>query len=162
MIKYLFLFSLLFSLSLNKTTAQSNATLPTKLKTTITLKAPTGVVAQANGISVSKIIVTVDTSIRVAPKNAYLSIEFVGITGSNQIDILNGNNIFWVFDKAGKEIILTDKVLKKVNGSMESSIVNMTVKLPYRLKADINNFYTVHYRWESKDKTRNIDVLTTK
>ena len=45
---------------------------------------------------------------------------------------------------------------------MESNgIVDLKFRIPYRLKTDKNN-YTIHYRWESKDKSRNMDFLTTK
>ncbi len=144
-----------------KTVAQNNAFLPAKLKSTILLKTQAGIAAQANNIKCGTIIVNIDTSIKVAPKNAYLSVDFAGITGSNITDILSGENIFWVFDKAGKEIKIPDKLLKKVNGSMESNMVNMIIKIPYRLKTD-KNIYTIHYRWESKDKSRNIDLITSK
>ncbi len=139
----------------------NNALLPIKVNGTITLVTPAGTTAQANGIKCGSIVIAVDTSIRVAPAYAYLSIEFTGITGSMQIEILAGNNIFWIFDKAGKEVIIKEKFLKKVSGSMESSTVNMLVKIPFRLKTD-KNIYTIHYRWESKDKSKNIDLLTNK
>jgi hypothetical protein len=142
-------------------TAQTNVFLPAKTKTTVTLKTPAGVAAQSNLINSGKIIVDVDTSIRVAPAYAYLSIDFTGITGTSSIEILNGTNLVWIIDKAGKEVLVKERFLKKVNGAMENNIVNMTVKIPYRLKTD-KNIYTIHYRWESKDKTKNLDVLTSK
>ncbi|MEJ7611204.1 MAG: hypothetical protein WKF88_08515 [Ferruginibacter sp.] len=149
--------------------AQPNATLPAKLKTTLTLKAPVGVAGQANGMKSGLILVTVDTTIRSNPKNplpngnmAYLSIDFTGLTGATQMEIASGKELFWVFDKAGKEVQISNKVLHRIKATMEaSSIVDMTVKIPYRLKTD-NNIYTIHFRWESPDKSKNIDILTSK
>jgi hypothetical protein len=141
--------------------AVNNAVLPAKLSTTTTLVTPAGTTAQTNGLKCGSIVVSVDTSIRVAPTYAYLSVDFTGITGSMQVEILAGNNIFWVYDKTGKEVIIKEKFLKKISGSMENSTVNMLVKIPFRLKTD-KNIYTIHYRWENKDKSKNLDLLTTK
>lgn len=142
--------------------AQPNSTLPPKIAGTVLLKTPIGTIAQANGIKTGLITVAVDTNIRVNPKYAYLAIDLAQVTGSNQMDFLNGNNIFWVFDKAGKEVKIPLEVLKSVKAAMESTgIVDLKFRIPYRLKTDKNN-YTIHYRWESKDKTRNMNFLTTK
>jgi hypothetical protein len=148
-------------LSANTLFAQNNAILPTKVATTTTLATPAGTTAQANGAKSGTIVVSVDTSIRVAPKFAYLSVDFSNITGCTQIEILSGNNIFWVFDKAGKQVVIKEKFLKSVKAAMGENIVNMIVKIPFRLKTD-KAPYTIHYKWESKDKRKNIDVLTTK
>ena len=142
--------------------AQSNSTLPLKVAGTTVLKTPTGTIAQTNGLKCALITVAVDTAIRVNPKYAYLAIDLTQVTGSNQMDFLNGNNIFWIFDKAGKEVKIPLEVLKSVKAPMESNgIVDLKFRIPYRLKTDKNN-YTIHYRWESKDKSRNMDFLTTK
>lgn len=142
--------------------ANINSTLPAKTATTTVFKTPAGVVGQSNGLKYTGITVKVDTSIRVAPTYAYLAIDFSQLTGSNQMDILNGTHMFWIFNPAGKEIKLPLKVLSSVKAAMESNgIVDLKVRIPYRLKTDKEN-YTVHYRWESKDKSRNMDLLTTK
>ena len=142
--------------------SQPNSTLPPKIAGTVVLKTPVGTVAQANGLKSGLITVAVDTNIRVNPKYAYLAIDLAQVTGSNQMDFLNGNNIFWVFNKAGKEVKIPLEVLKSVKAAMESTgIVDLKFRIPYRLKTDKNN-YTIHYRWESKDKSRNMDFLTTK
>ena len=155
----LLLISISFFTSVN---AQLNSTLPSKVAGTAVLKTPVGTVAQANGLKSGLITVAVDTTIRVNPKYAYLAIDLAQVTGSNQMDFLNGNNIFWVFDKAGKEVKIPLEVLKSVKAAMESNgIVDLKFRIPYRLKTDKNN-YTIHYRWESKDKSRNMDFLTTK
>lgn len=141
--------------------AQNNSILPVKLATTITLKAPPGVAGQANALKTGVIKVGVDTSIRINPKMAYISYEIADLTGSTQMDILAGAHLFWVFDKAGKPVTIPAKVLYSVKAAMGQNTVNVSVRVPYRLKTD-KNIYTVHYRWESKDKMRNIDLLTSK
>ncbi len=142
--------------------AQTNANLPAKLATTTVLKTPPGLVGQCNGLQCATITTKIDTSIRVAPAYAYLAIDFTQVTGSNQMDILNGSHLFWVFDKTGKEIKIPAKVLSSVKAAMESNgNVELKVRVPFKLKTD-KNVYTIHYRWESKDKSRNMDFLTTK
>ena len=153
---------LLFVSLFTNASAQPNSTLPPKIAGTVVLKTPVGTIAQANGLKSGLITVAVDTNIRVNPKYAFLAIDLSQVTGSNQMDFLNGNNIFWVFDKAGKEVKIPFEVLKSVKAAMESTgIVDLKFRIPYRLKTDKNN-YTIHYRWESKDKSRNMDFLTTK
>lgn len=153
--------SLLLLFTANTLFAQNNAILPAKTATTTTLAAPAGTTAQAIGAKCGTIVVSVDTSIRVAPKFAYLSVDFSNITGCTQIEILSGNNIFWVFDKAGKQVVIKEKFLKSVKAAMGENIVNMIVKIPFKLKTD-KAPYTIHYKWESKDKRKSIDLLTTK
>lgn len=153
--------SILLVLVTNTLFAQNNAILPTKTPTTNTLVTPAGTTAQAIGAKCGTIVVSVDTSIRVAPKFAYLSVDFSNITGCTQIEILSGNNIFWVFDKSGKQVVIKEKFLKSVKAAMGENIVNMTVKIPFRLKTD-KAPYTIHYKWEGKDKRKSIDLLTTK
>jgi|GEM_PF-1906341 len=162
MLKNLSCFLILNILFINYATAQPNSTLPPKIAGTVLLKTPVGTIAQANGLKSGLITVAVDTNVRVNAKYAFLAIELSQVTGSNQMDFLNGNNIFWIFDKAGKEIKIPLEVLKSVKAAMESNgIVDLKFRIPYRLKTDKNN-YTIHYRWESKDKSRNMDFLTTK
>ena len=153
----------IFCISITATTvAQTNSTLPAKTATTLVLKTPVGVVGQCNGLKCGIISANVDTTIRVAPTYAYLAIDLSQLTGSNQMDILNGTHQFWIFDKAGKEVKLPLKVLSSVKAAMESTgIVDLKVRIPFRLKTDKDS-YTIHYRWESKDKSRNMDFLTTK
>ena len=162
MLKNFSAFLILNILFITYASAQPNSTLPPKIGGTVVLKTPVGTIAQANGLKSGLITVAVDTNVRVNPKYAYLAIDLAQVTGSNQMDFLNGNNIFWVFDKAGKEVKIPLEVLKSVKAAMESTgIVDLKFRIPYRLKTDKNN-YTIHYRWESKDKSRNIDFLTTK
>lgn len=161
MLKVVLSFVILFS-SISSVFAQSNATLPAKLPGTTVLKTPPGLLGQSNGLKCATITTNVDTSIRVAPIYAYLAIDFSQITGSNQMDILNGSHLYWVFDKTGKEIKIPAKVLTSVKAAMESNgNVELKVRVPFKLKTD-KNIYTIHYRWESKDKSRNMDFLTTK
>ncbi len=116
----------------------------------------------SNVIKITQATVMVDTSIRVAPKNAYLSIEIPEITGTSVTEVLSGKNSFWVYDKNMNEVKIADKLLKKVGGAMEDNLVNMTVKIPFRLKTDTKQNYTVRYRWESTDRKKIIDIVSTK
>ena len=116
----------------------------------------------AAGLKINNAIVVVDTTIKVSPKTAYLSIDFSGIEGSSLTEILSGNNSFWIIDKNGKEIKSVEKFLKKVNGSLESEIVYYTVKIPFKLKTDFKNTYTVRYLWESKDRKKMIDIIASR
>ena len=116
----------------------------------------------SNALKMTKADISLDTSIRVAPKNAYLSIDMPGITGTNMAEVLNGKYSFWVFDQNMNEVKPTDKLLKKVGGSMEDELVNLTIKIPFRLKSDLKKRYTVRFRWESPDKKKIIDIVTTK
>jgi hypothetical protein len=150
---------LLGSLYAANATAQFNI-LPAKTATTTVLKTPAGTTAQANGLKCNAIKVTLDTTIKVNPNYAYLSLDFDAITGSLQAEILDGTNTVWVFDKAGKQIPLKEKFLKKVSAAMGDNVVNMLTKIAFKLKKD-KNIYTIRYRWESKDKRKNLDVLTT-
>jgi hypothetical protein len=115
------------------------------------------VTKMANTIKVPAPAVTVDTTIRVAPTWAYLSIDMQKIEGTRMEEVLGGKESFWVFDKTGKEIKVDQKLLKKVNGAMEGGIVNYLVKIPFRLKTDANP-YTVRFRWESNDGKKIIDI----
>lgn len=116
----------------------------------------------SNALKVPNADIMVDTSIRVAPKNAYLSIDMPGITGTNMTEVLGGKYSFWVFDQSMNEIKIADKLLKKVGGSMEDELVNLTVKIPFRLKTDLKKGYTIRLRWESTDRKKIIDIVTTK
>ena len=116
----------------------------------------------SNGLKINNVLISIDTTIRVSPKTAYLSIEINAITESSLDEILNGNNSFWIVDKNGNQIKSSEKFLKKVNGSMESDMVNYTVKIPFKLKTDLNSAYTTRYLWESKDKKKTIDIVATR
>jgi hypothetical protein len=131
-------------------------------KLPISIKTSDESMGMSNALKVPKAEIMVDTSIRVAPKNAYLSIEMPGITGTNMTEVLGGKYTFWVFDKMMNEIKIADKLLKKVGGSMEDELVNLTVKIPFRAKTDANKGYTIRYRWESTDKKKIIDIVTSK
>ena len=116
----------------------------------------------SNALKMNIASIMVDTSIRVAPKNAYLSIDMPGITGTTMNEVLNGTNTFWVYDKNMNEIKIPDKLLKKVGGSLEDNLVNYTLKIPFRLKTDMNRGYTIRFRWESTDRKKIIDIVSTK
>ncbi|MEO7047215.1 MAG: hypothetical protein ABI091_18065 [Ferruginibacter sp.] len=131
-------------------------------KSALKIKISTGATGFTNGMKIIDAVVTVDTTIRVSPKTAYLSIDIAGITGSNMAEILGGKNSFWITDKNGKEIKSTERFLKQVKGSLESPIVNYTVKIPFKLKSDLVAPYTVRYLFETKDKQKSIDIVATR
>ena len=151
---------LLFLTTICFTATAQNNKLPVKLPTTVTLKATAGTTAQANGIKCNELKITVDTAIKVNPKYTYLSVDFDAITGTSQAELVEGINTVWIFDKAGKEVIVKEKFLKKINAAMGTNVAAMLIKIPYKLKTDKNN-YTIHYRWESKDKRKNLDLITS-
>jgi hypothetical protein len=131
-------------------------------KIPLTIKTSDAGPGMSNALKIPKADISVDTSIRVAPKNAYLSIDMAGITGTSMNEVLAGTNSFWVYDKNMNEVKIADKLLKKVGGSMEDNIVNYVVKIPFRLKTDLLKGYTIRFRWESTDRKKIVDIVTTK
>ncbi|MEO7264712.1 MAG: hypothetical protein ABIW38_07350 [Ferruginibacter sp.] len=119
-------------------------------------------VGLSSGLKMNKAEIMVDTSIRVSPKTAYLSIEINNITGTSMTEVLAGKNTFWVYDETMQEIKIPEKFLKKVGGSMEDNLVNYTMKIPFRDKTNLKKGYTVRYRWESMDRKKIIDIVSTK
>ena len=115
-----------------------------------------------NGIKINSIEVSLDHSIRVAPTMAYLSIEMFGITGSSLSEITAGNNSFTVFDENNKQVIIKDKLLKKIKGSMEDSDVDFTVKIPIRAKNITGKKYKVIFTWTNANKSKLIEVISSK
>ena len=85
-----------------------------------------------------------------------------GITGSSLAEMMAGNTYFWVTDKKGNYIKIADKFLKRIKSAMETNEINFTAKIPYRIKTDVKNEYTVRFRWESKDRKKMIDFTVTK
>lgn len=115
--------------------------------------------AVSNGIQVKNMTVNTDTSIKVAPKMAYTSLDISSIEGSSMADIFGGKENFWVYDSELNEVKITDILLKQVKGALENNTVNYTLKIPYRPKATLAKLYTVRFRWESPDKMQVIDVV---
>ncbi len=128
-------------------------------KTTKNIKSSVGVNGIINGLQAKEMQVNVDTTIKVSPKMAYTSMNISNIEGSSLSEIFSGKETFWVYDSDLNEVKITDILLKKVKGAMENNTVNCTLKIPYRLKTNINKMYTVRYRWESLDKRQVIDVV---
>lgn len=128
-------------------------------KTARPIKANTGVNGIINGLQAKDMLVNIDTTIKVAPKMAYTSMDISNIEGSSLSEIFSGKETFWVYDSDLNEVKITDILLKKVKGAMENNTVNCTLKIPYRLKTATNKLYTVRYRWESLDKSQVIDVV---
>jgi hypothetical protein len=128
-------------------------------KTAKSIKANTGVNGIINGLQAKEMLVNIDTSIKVAPKMAYTSMDISNIEGSSLSEIFAGKETFWVYDNDLNEVKISDILLKKVKGAMENNTVNCTLKIPYRLKTNNGKMYTVRYRWESLDKKQVIDVV---
>ncbi|MEO6403887.1 MAG: hypothetical protein ABIY51_03305 [Ferruginibacter sp.] len=116
----------------------------------------------SSGLKMNNAEIMIDTTIRVSPKTAYLSIEINNITGTSMTEVLGGKNTFWVYDDKLNEIKIAEKFLKKVGGSMEDNLVNYTMKIPFRDKTDLKKGYTIRYRWESTDHKKIIDIVSTK
>jgi len=132
------------------------------LQVSITTKAlitKEGAVGIVNGLKAKKILVSVDTSISVAPKMAYTSLDISAIEGSSISGIFQGKENFWVYDDNLNEVKITDILLKQVKGAMENNNVDYTLKIPYRPKGNGAKLYTVRFRWESPDKKQLIDVV---
>jgi hypothetical protein len=123
------------------------------------IKANAGVNGIINGLDARDMQVNVDTSIKVAPKMAYTSMDISNIEGSSLSEIFSGKETFWVYDSDLNEVKITDILLKKVKGALENNSVNCTLKIPYRLKTNSAKLYTVRYRWEGADKSQVIDVV---
>ncbi|RYD82549.1 MAG: hypothetical protein EOP53_03425 [Sphingobacteriales bacterium] len=118
--------------------------------------------AYAAFLKMNTAIVMIDTTIKVSPKMAYMSIDMHGITGSSLGEMMDGNIFFWVTDSKGAPIKIADKFLKRIKATMESNEINYTAKIPFRIKTDTKNVYSVRFRWESKDRKKVIDFLVTK
>ncbi|MFM6926605.1 MAG: hypothetical protein ACKOU7_13950 [Ferruginibacter sp.] len=128
-------------------------------KSTKPIKSGTGVNGVINGLEAGNMLVNVDTSIKVAPKMAYTSMDISNIEGSSLAEIFSGKESFWVYDSDLNEVKITDILLKKVKGALENNAVNCTLKIPYRLKTNSAKLYTVRYRWEGTNKNQVIDVV---
>ncbi len=128
-------------------------------KTVKSIKANDGVNGFINGLQAKNMSVQVDTTIKVAPKMAYTSMDISNIEGSSLSEMFQGKETFWVYDSDLNEVKITDQLLKKVKGALENNTVNYTLKIPYRLKSNYAKLYTVRYRWEGQDKRQIIDVV---
>jgi hypothetical protein len=139
---------------------------PVSLKTSPAAKAIKTTGINANGyaafLKMNTAIIMVDTTIKVSPRMAYMSIDMHGINGCTLGEMMEGPTYFWITDKNGKEIKIGDKFLKRIKSTMETNEINYTAKIPFRIKTDIKNVYTVRFRWESKDRKKVIDIVTTK
>ena len=113
------------------------------------------------GVKIGTIKEDVDNEIRVNPNMQYLSYEILQISGVTMAEVLSGKESFVVTDEKGKLINIPDKVLHKVNGSLESNMVNYTVKIPFRLKTD-NSPRKIYFKWEGPDKKKLIELTTTR
>ena len=128
-------------------------------KTVKAIKSTDAVNGMINGLQAKNMQVMVDTSIKVAPKMAYTSMNISRIEGSSIAGIFEGKENFWVYDSDLNEVKISDILLKQVKGAMENEMVDYTLKIPYRLKTKPAKLYTVRFRWESSDKTQVIDIV---
>jgi hypothetical protein len=128
-------------------------------KNSKSIKSNAGVNGIINGLDARDMQVNVDTSIKVAPKMAYTSMDISNIEGSSLSEMFSGKETFWVYDSDLNEVKITDILLKKVKGALENNSVNCTLKIPYRLKTNTAKLYTIRYRWEGADKSQVIDVV---
>ena len=126
-----------------------------------TIRNNSGANGVINGLEAKDMMVKVDTSIKVAPKMAYTSMDISDIEGSSISEMFEGKESFWVYDSDMNEVKITDILLKKVKGALESNTVSYTLKIPYRLKSNTSKLYTVRYRWENPGKSQLIDVVVT-
>lgn len=118
--------------------------------------------AMVNGITTKGMKVSLDTTISVSPKMAYMSLVIADIEGSSIDGIFKGKENFWVYDANLNEIKIKDILLKQVKGSMESNTVEYTLKIPYRPKASPDKGYIVRFRWEGEDPKKLIDVVVNR
>lgn len=123
------------------------------------IKSNDGANGVISGMQAKSMLIKTDTSIKVAPKMAYTSMDISNIEGSSLTEIFQGKEYFWVYDSKMNEVKITDILLKQVKGALEGNTVNYTLKIPYKLKSNVKDQYTVRYRWESPDKSQLIDVV---
>ena len=128
-------------------------------KTVSTLKSPAGSMVLLSGVKAKTMYVSLDTSIKVDPKMAYLTLDIAGINGTSLGGIFGGKESFWVYDADLKEVKITAILLKEVGGALEDNMVDYTLKVPFRLKKAPPKGYTVRFRWDSADKSQVIDVV---
>lgn len=119
-----------------------------------------GVVSAGTSIvKIRQLDVTTDTSIRVSPKMAYLSLDMKSIEGTSMTELLSGKESFWVYDNNLAEIKIPDKQLKQVKGSMEDNLADYLSKIPFRLKSLTGKAFFIRFRWVSTDRKKVIDVV---
>lgn len=126
------------------------------------IKASNILYAISAGLKIKKLDVSTDTSIRVNPKMAYLSLDMKEIEGSSMTEVLSGKESFWVYDNALKEIKIPDKQLKQVKCSMEDNLVDYLSKIPFRLKTMTGKTFFIRFRWESADRKKVIEVVVNR
>lgn len=126
------------------------------------IKAANVLYASASGLKIKMMDVTTDTSIRVNPKMAYLSLDMKNIEGTSMTEVLSGKESFWVYDNSLKEIKIPDKQLKQVKGSMEDNLVDYLSKIPFRLKSMTGKTFFIRFRWESADRKKVIEVVVNR
>ncbi len=130
------------------------------LSKTVNLLNGDGVVSAGSAIvKIRQLDVTTDTSIRVSPKMAYLSLDMKSIEGTSMTELLSGKESFWVYDNNLAEIKIPDKQLKQVKGSMEDNLADYLSKIPFRLKSLTGKSFFIRFRWVSTDRKKVIDIV---
>ena len=128
-------------------------------KTVNQLKGEGVVSAGTSIVKIRQLDVTTDTSIRVSPKMAYLSLDMKSIEGTSMTELLSGKESFWVYDNNLADIKIPDKQLKQVKGSMEDNLADYLSKIPFRLKSLTGKAFFIRFRWVSTDRKKVIDVV---
>lgn len=131
-------------------------------KTVNQLKGNGVISAGSSMVKIRQMDVTTDTSIRVSPKLAYLSLDMKGIEGTSMTELLSGKESFWVYDNTLAEIKIPDKQLKQVKGSMEDNLADYLSKIPFRLKSLAGKTFFIRFRWVSTDHKKVIDVVVNR
>ncbi len=118
-------------------------------------------IGKSCGLTIKNMDFTLDTTIRVAPKMAYASLDITNIYGSTISEFLSGKESFWVYDANLNEVKITDRQLKQVGGALENNKVNYLSKIPFRLKTASSQVFYIRFRWENQDKSKVIDIVVT-
>lgn len=126
------------------------------------VKASDNANAVVNNLKLKSITIGTDSAIRVNPNLIYLALEIPDIEGSSMEEVLAGTETYWVYDASLNNVKPADKVLKKVGGSMGSSTVNYTLRIPIKLKTNTAKGYIIRFRWESADHKKIIDIVDSK
>lgn len=144
------------SMAMAQSAGQPEPPMPGAAQKASTIKIIGEATGMSMGVKVKSAIVTTDTSIKVAPQFAYLSIEMSEISGASLPEVMAGTPLFWVKDRTGKMVKIPAKFLKKIKGSSENNLVDFVAKIPFKLKTD-KAPYIVRFRWLGPDKKKMID-----
>lgn len=128
-------------------------------KTVNTILAPSGSRGLITGMKAKSMKFSVDTTVKMNPKMAYINMDILNIDGGTLMGMFDGKESFWIYDINYNQILVKEQVLKQVNVIFGKNSVNYNVKIPLCLKTDPFKGYTIRFRWESPDKQQVIDVV---